>query len=437
MSDIAVRVEGLGKRYNLAARRQPQPMLREILTGALVTPFTRLAGLGRRLMSGGADDESAGGSSPTHFWALRGVSFEVEQGQIVGIIGRNGAGKSTLLRLLSRITEPTEGRIEIHGRVASLLEVGTGFHPELTGRENVYLSGALLGMRKGEIDRKLDEILAFAELDRFADTAVKRFSSGMYVRLAFSVAAHLEPDILVVDEVLAVGDAAFQRKCLAKMEDVSQEGRTVLFVAHNIPAVTRLCERALLMANGAIQKDGPAAQIASEYVLSSLKVTGERSWPDQATAPGDHVARLRGVRICSEKGATTDAIDIRHPVGLEMDYEILRPGAVVLPCYDVFTEAGMCLFATRDSTPESHGPRGPGRFISTAWIPGNLLTEGVLLVGATLFSLTEHRMHAHEREAVAFHAVDGLDGEPTGRSAFDRAIPGVVRPVLRWTTTGR
>lgn len=434
MSDIAIRVQGLGKRYNVAARRQPQPMLREVLTAALMTPFTKLADTARRLTGRSADrDEALSEGSPTHFWALRGVSFEVERAQIVGVIGGNGAGKSTLLRILSRITEPTEGRIEIHGRVASLLEVGTGFHPELTGRENVYLSGALLGMRKAEIDRKFDEILAFAEIDRFVDTPVKRYSSGMYVRLAFSVTAHLEPDILIVDEVLAVGDVAFQRKCLAKMEDARQEGRTVIFVAHNIPAVTRLCERALLMAHGTIQKDGPAAQIASEYVLSNLKTSAARAWPDLAAAPGDQVARLRGVRVRSEDGPTIEAVDIRRPVGLEMDYEILQPDAVVLPRFDVFSEAGLCLFATQDPAPECRRPRELGRYTSTAWIPANLLTEGVLLIGVTLFSPTAHRHHVHEREAVAFHAVDGLDGAPAHR-ALEGTLPGVIRPTLRWTT---
>ncbi|HKR54720.1 MAG TPA: ABC transporter ATP-binding protein, partial [Gemmatimonadales bacterium] len=268
--DIAVRVDNIGKQYRIGTRRAPGTvMLREVLTDLATAPFRKLRALGQRLAAG--TETLARPARADHIWALRNVSFTVPRGQVIGIIGPNGAGKSTLLKILSRITEPTEGRVEIHGRVGSLLEVGTGFHPELTGLENVFLSGALLGMRKTEIERNLDEIVAFSEIEKFIDTPVKHYSSGMYVRLAFSVAAHLEPEILIVDEVLAVGDVAFQRKCLNKMEDVHQHGRTILFVSHNMDAVTRLCERALLISSGGIQKDGPASDVASAYLLSTLK----------------------------------------------------------------------------------------------------------------------------------------------------------------------
>jgi len=233
MTDIAIRVENLSKLYHIGRARQRHDTLRDALSAAFRRPASRAA---RR------EDET--------LWALRDVSFEVQRGEVVGIIGRNGAGKSTLLKILSRITEPTSGRAEIHGRVGSLLEVGTGFHPELTGRENVYLNGAILGMHRTEIDRKFDEIVAFAEIEKFLDTPVKHYSSGMYVRLAFAVAAHLDPEILLVDEVLAVGDAAFQRKCLGKMDSVGKEGRTVLFVSHNMAAVTNLCDWGLLLDAG-------------------------------------------------------------------------------------------------------------------------------------------------------------------------------------------
>jgi len=410
-------------------------MLREVLTGLVVTPVTKMATAVRRLLEGPASSKTEVGASPTHFWALRGLSFEIEPAQIVGIIGPNGAGKSTLLKILSRITEPTEGRVEIYGRVGSLLEVGTGFHPELTGRENVYLSGALLGMKAMEIDGKLDEILAFSEIGRFADSPVKYYSTGMYVRLAFAVAAHFEPDILLVDEVLAVGDVAFQRKCLAKMEEVKEGGRTILLVSHSMAAITRLCERAILISDGTVQKDGPATEIASEYMLRNLKATAERSWPDLASAPGDRVVRLHSVRVQDEDGAATEAVDIRRPVALEMVYDVLEPGHVLVPRYDVLNEAGICLFATQESDSEwRRQPRPVGRFTSTAWIPGNLLAEGVVLVAVSLVSPERQKQHVHERDAVAFHVIDNIHAR-SGSSPIEAPLPGLLRPLLRWNTT--
>jgi lipopolysaccharide transport system ATP-binding protein len=435
MSDIAIRVENLGKLYDLRARRQPQPMLREVLTGLVVAPATKVATTARRLLGRGRADATEAAASSNHFWALRGLSFEIEPAQIVGIIGPNGAGKSTLLKILSRITEPSEGRVEIHGRVGSLLEVGTGFHPELTGRENVYLSGALLGMKASEIDRKLDEILAFSEIGRFADSPVKYYSTGMYVRLAFAVAAHFEPEVLLVDEVLAVGDVGFQRKCLAKMEEVKDGGRTILLVSHNMAAITRLCERAILISDGAVQKDGPATEIASEYLLRNLKATAERSWPDPAKAPGDAVVRLHAVRVRDEEGATTEAVNIRRPVGIEMIYDVQETGHVLLPRCDVFNEAGICLFATQASDSEwRRQPRPVGRFTSTAWIPGDLLAEGVVLVTVTVVSPERQKQHVHERDAVAFHVIDSIHARAVP-GGIEAPLPGLVRPLLRWTTT--
>src|SRR6266481_6036983 len=301
MTDIAVRVDNLGKRYRIGTRRQDdQPLLREVIASLAATPFTKLTGVARRFWTRYASGAGPVPPDPNDLWALRHLSFEVPRGQILGIIGPNGAGKSTLLKILSRITEPTEGRVELKGRVGSLLEVGTGFHPELTGRENIYLSAALLGMRRADIDRNLDEIIAFAEIEKFVDTPVKHYSSGMYVRLAFSVAAHLEPEILIVDEVLAVGDVSFQRKCLNKMEDVSQHGRTILFVSHNMQAITRLCERAILISHGGLQQDGSASETAGKYLLQSASTPAERVWSEPLSAPGDGVARLRKVRVRDE-----------------------------------------------------------------------------------------------------------------------------------------
>ncbi|HET7321923.1 MAG TPA: ABC transporter ATP-binding protein [Longimicrobiaceae bacterium] len=260
MSNVAIRVEGLGKRYRIGAAAERHDDLRSALTAAVKSPFrnlSRLRGLAR--FDEAAEEENT-------VWALKDVSFEVKHGEVLGIIGRNGAGKSTLLKILSRITEPTTGRVQVHGRVGALLEVGTGFHPELTGRENVYLNGSILGMDKRYIDRKFDEIVEFSGVEKFIDTPVKRYSSGMYLRLAFSVAAHLEPEILVVDEVLAVGDAEFQKKCLGKMGEVAGEGRTVLFVSHNMGAVQQLCARVLLISQGAISRDGETAHVLRDYL---------------------------------------------------------------------------------------------------------------------------------------------------------------------------
>ncbi|HEY0084154.1 MAG TPA: polysaccharide ABC transporter ATP-binding protein, partial [Pyrinomonadaceae bacterium] len=312
-----IKVEGLGKRYRIGAQQSPYGSLRETLAGAVRAPL-------RLLQRASSDAQST-------FWAVKDVSFEVQPGEVVGIIGRNGAGKSTLLKLLSRITEPTTGRIELYGRVGSLLEVGTGFHPELSGRENIYLNGAILGMSRTEIARKFDEIVAFAEVERFIDTPVKHYSSGMYLRLAFAVAAHLEPEILIVDEVLAVGDSAFQKKCLNKMQDVGQEGRTVIFVSHNMPAVTRLCPRAIMLGQGQILADGPTPKVIHMYLDSGLGMAAAREWPESSNAPGDDFVRLRAVRVRDGQGEVSETMEIRQPVTIEIEYEVLRPGKRLSP----------------------------------------------------------------------------------------------------------
>jgi lipopolysaccharide transport system ATP-binding protein len=434
VTDIAVRVENLGKLYNIGTHRSAgQLMLREVVSRLAAVPFGKLAAVARGIRTRSPDEQAP--ATPDHIWALRHVSFEVPRGQILGIIGPNGAGKSTLLKILSRITDPTEGRAEIHGRVGSLLEVGTGFHPELTGRENAYLSGTLLGMRKAEIDRKLDEIIAFAEIEKFVDTPVKHYSSGMYVRLAFSVAAHFEPDILIVDEVLAVGDVAFQRKCLNKMEDVRQHGRTILFVSHNMQAVTRLCDRALLVAEGTVQEDGPAPEVAGKYLLRSLLAAPIRTWSDLRSAPGDSVVRLRSVRVCDEFRNTIDSVDIRRPVGIEMVYDVLEDGHVLVASCHFFNETATCIFATLDLDPEWRGRQRPrGRFRSIVWVPGNLLSEGALLVSP---GIATHRpaikVHTYQQDAVAFHVRDTSAGD-SARGDYDGAFPGVVRPLLKWST---
>jgi lipopolysaccharide transport system ATP-binding protein len=426
VNDIAIRVESLSKLYQIGKLEKYQT-LRDTLTDAFVAPFRRAGKLLRGQATGAAElDET--------IWALKDISFEIECGEVVGIIGRNGAGKSTLLKILSRITEPTEGYADIYGRVGSLLEVGTGFHPELTGRENIYLNGAILGMKRGEIERKFDEIVAFAEVERFIDTPVKHYSSGMYLRLAFAVAAHLEPEILLVDEVLAVGDARFQKKCLNKMQDVGQQGRTVLFVSHSMPAITRLCERVILLDEGRVLEDGPSHQVVRTYLNTGLGMTSVREWQDPARAPGGEVARLRAVRVRTEDGQITDAVDIRRPVGIEMEYDVLKSGYVLLPHYNLFNEQGVHVFKTLDQDPVWRGrPRPEGHYVSTAWIPGNFLAEGMMSVSAALVTLNPATLQYHERDAITFQVIDSFDSD-SARGDWAGQVGGVVRPLLMWST---
>ena len=285
MSNLAIRVENLGKQYRIGGPQARYKTLRESLSGAATAPLRRIRSLARGRQAKDADDT---------IWALRDVSFEVRRGDVVGIVGRNGAGKSTLLKILSRITEPTTGSAELHGRVGTLLEVGTGFHPELTGRENIYLNGAILGMKRADTERKFDEIVAFAEVDRFIDTPVKHYSSGMYLRLAFSVAAYLEPDIFIVDEVLAVGDVQFQKKCLGKMENVAKQGRTVLFVSHNMAAVRNLCSQAILLRNGHTELAGPAEAVIAQYLAAGAsEMVATLALPPSAPDAAGQAIRLR------------------------------------------------------------------------------------------------------------------------------------------------
>jgi lipopolysaccharide transport system ATP-binding protein len=418
MSNIAISCDGISKRYRLGERESYQA-LRDTLANAVRAPFRRLA---KR-----ADAEAV------HFWALKDISFQVEPGELVGIIGRNGSGKSTLLKILSRITKPTLGEARIAGRVGSLLEVGTGFHPELTGRENIFLNGAILGMRKGEIKSKFDEIVAFAEIEKFIDTPVKRYSSGMYVRLAFAVAAHLEPDVLLVDEVLAVGDASFQKKCLSKMQEVEVHGRTVFFVSHNMAAITRLCHRTILLDEGRIIADGPSHQVVSTYLKAGTGTMAAREW--HQSAPGDDIARLKAVRVRAIDGRVSEAIDIREPVGIETEFEVLEAGHTLVPNYHFFTDDGTCAFVAVDHDPEWKGrPRSPGVYTSTAWVPGNFLSEGSLTVGVAVSTTDPVVVHFYERDAVAFQVIDNLEGNGA-RGDYAGHIPGVVRPLFEWTTS--
>ena len=311
-------------------------------------------------------------SQPRRLLALDSVTFDAEPGDVIGIIGRNGAGKSTLLKILARILRPTRGRIELNGWVGSLLEVGSGFHPELTGRENIFLSAAILGMSRAEILKKLDAIIAFAGFEDHLDEPVKHYSSGMYMRLAFAVAAHLEPDILLIDEVLAVGDADFQRKCIERIEQVGRQGQTVLFVSHSIHSVLRLCSRAVLLDQGRVMASGPAREVAALYLQSGSGKTGEVCYRDQSRAPGDSVAKLRGVRVRARGGETLACVDITSEFGIETHFDVLAGGTVIFPSLVVNNEWGPICWSTDVETRWHGRPRPAGRYHVTTWFPEEL-----------------------------------------------------------------
>jgi lipopolysaccharide transport system ATP-binding protein len=418
MSTPIIEIEGIGKKYRIGGQRERYLSLRE----EIAKTVRRL-----RTKDHGRNED---------FWALRDVSFSVNEGEAVGIIGRNGAGKSTLLKILSQITPPTEGRITMHGRVASLLEVGTGFHPELTGRENVYLNGAILGMTRAEVKRKFDEIVAFAETEKFLDTPVKRYSSGMYVRLAFAIAAHLEPEILLVDEVLAVGDAEFQKKCLGKMQDVAEGGRTVIFVSHNMAAISRLCHRAIIVDQGSIAMDAEAEQATAKYLQSGAGTMAERHW-DLRTAPGDDVATLRAVRVLNLRGEVAETIDIRTPVTIEMEFVNHKPGVCLEAAFSFFNDQDVHLFVSPDFSEPQWGlkPRPAGAFRTRCEIPGNLLAEGLItVVPEVSTSRPAYQIHFLERDCVSFQVVDKGEAGSV-RAGWGRPFPGAVRPALKWQTS--
>jgi lipopolysaccharide transport system ATP-binding protein len=415
-----IRVENLGKRYRIGTHDAAYSTLREALVATVRSPLKALG------LNGHSRDET--------IWALRDVGFEITQGEVVGIIGRNGAGKSTLLKVLSRITEPTTGRVELFGRVGSLLEVGTGFHPELTGRENIFLNGSILGMTRVEIQEKFDEIVAFAEVEKFIDTPVKRYSSGMYVRLAFAVAAHLQSEILLVDEVLAVGDAEFQKKCLGKMHEVSGQGRTVLFVSHNMAAVQSLCTRAILLREGAVANDGNVHSVVLEYLQSGMNQAGERTWSSPANAPGDAVARLRAVRARNADGLIGSEFNLTEAFSIEVEFWVLQEGHQLDVGLYVYNEAGGLLFVTGDfQDPHWNGrPRPIGIHRSICNIPGDFLNEGTISILAGI-STNPHTLHAVERDAITLRLIDDFRSGGA-RGNYTREWPGgLVRPRMEWS----
>lgn len=411
--DIALRVEGLGKRYRLG-EREPYLALRDVISRTV---------RGRRRSRRRRDGDET-------FWALRDVSFEVPFGEAVAFVGRNGAGKSTLLKVLSRITEPTEGHALVAGRVGALLEVGTGFHPELTGRENVVLNGAILGMRRQEVLAKFDDIVAFAGVERFVDTPVKRYSSGMQARLAFAVAAFLETDILVVDEVLAVGDAEFQKKCMGKMGEAAQGGRTVLFVSHNMTAVESLCRRAVWLENGRVVTDGPTSDVVAKYLSTSFSQLSEQHWPDLRSAPGNDAVRIRRAAVHPEGGSSSDPIDVRTPVAIEFEYWNLRPNAQLNLSLHVFNTQGIMVFNALPYLERTWQgrPFPRGLYRDTCHIPADLLNDGTYEVELLVVE-SNHVIHRQDGILV-FEVRD----DPYSRDGWFGTWEGAVRPQLAWET---
>ena len=415
MSNLVIRVENLSKRYKIGVAKYRHDTLRDQITYGLRTLFSR-DGLGVT--------PSAQRSAPSDFiWALKDVSFEVKRGEVIGFIGRNGAGKSTLLKILSRITEPSAGFAEIQGRVASLLEVGTGFQGELTGRENIYLNGAILGMKKAEIDRKFDEIVAFSEVEKFIDTPVKRYSSGMFVRLAFAVAAHLEPEILIVDEVLAVGDASFQKKCLGKMDDIARGGRTVLFVSHNMGSVGQLCGRVLWVDQGQVKLSGHPAKVIAEYLSSSG--TTSSIWTNSSASVNNKRFYVRSVRVLAEDNSPSAVVPFDRLFRIEVTYVIINPIRDLSITYQLKDLQGNVVWGSwdTDTTGLKHSVREPGHYKSICKIPGGLLKPGRYVL-----SVASH----NNREVIARHAeVLAFDVSELGYDLnLNRA--GVITPVLEW-----
>jgi lipopolysaccharide transport system ATP-binding protein len=440
MANVVITAGALSKRY-LRGASQPG--------GAASVLASAFPGPVRRLFSG-----SRGAPASSFFWALREVSFEVCKGERVGIIGRNGAGKSTLLKVLSRIVSPTSGEARIRGRVTSLLEVGTGFNPALTGRENIYLNASLYGLGRYEVDDRFDTIVEFSGIRDFLDMPVKHYSSGMFTRLAFSVAAHLDPDILFLDEVLAVGDLSFQQKCLERVEGLTSEGRTVLFVSHSMEAIARFCDRAIWLDGGRIVMDGPADTVISAYVNDVLNVRSSRTWearppaaaaePQAARAaeedarPGNEHARLVSARVVNRQGLTVTSVPIDEPVGIETVFEVVQPGKNVQPALYFDTAKGVRAFVVAYTDPDHmFERRSPGRYATTAWLPPHLLNDGVMYVTVCLCTPDPLERHCVVERALSFHVYEppsAVGATGSTRGLFARDFPGAVRPRVDWET---
>jgi lipopolysaccharide transport system ATP-binding protein len=420
MSNLAIRVENLGKLYRIGSKQQSYYTLRDALVDAVMTPVRRVRGLLRGESAADLHEE---------IWALKDVSFEVKHGEVVGIIGRNGAGKSTLLKVLSRITEPTTGCADVYGRIGALLEVGTGFHPELTGRENIYLNGAILGMSRAEINRKFDEIVDFAGVEKFIDTPVKHYSSGMGLRLGFAVAAHLEPEILIVDEVLAVGDAEFQKKCLGKMSNVASEGRTVLFVSHNMAAVQSLCKRAILLSEGAVILDDEAETVISKYLQRYR--TNSSAYVSNVTT--SQPAQIKKIRILSEDGIETDNLLTSDSFQIEVVYEVRRASTRLNLSVSVFSSNETCVLSSPSfSDANWYRKEHPvGLYVARCFFPGSFFNRGYYTFSVMLVR------NGHEVIEKLDNIVKiELNDDPSQLGGYFGFWGGVVRPMLQWRVDG-
>ncbi len=432
MSQLAIHLEHVGKRFQLGSANEYGR-----LTEAIASACRRWWSTQRSSPSQHRDDPSQR-LRDGWFWALHDLNVEIRTGEVVGIVGRNGAGKSTLLKILARIVTPTRGRVGVRGRVGSLLEVGTGFHHELTGRENVFLNGSILGMQRTEIKRRFDEIVEFAEIGPFLDTPVKRYSSGMAVRLAFAVAAHLEPDVLIIDEILSVGDQAFQRKCLGKATELGKQGRTILMVSHNLSSVSNLCQRALLLRDGILIADDRPNKIIDQYLADMRGGDGRVDWPDDDSAPGTSELRLRSVSVVGTISDTpTPEVDIDQPTSIVIEYQVLHADIPVCVQIHVKDETGVFVFSSANAPSMNHAPdpwfAAPhpiGMYRTSCWLPANFLNDTRYFV--SVFVGPEVGKPSIAKESVlsfVVHDTGAMRKEYTGPW-----IGPVIRPRLDWRT---
>ncbi|HTL80359.1 MAG TPA: ABC transporter ATP-binding protein [Bacteroidia bacterium] len=422
MSNVVISIEHLGKQYRLG----------KVGASSISSDINRLWHIVRGkgdpyLAMGDVNDRTKIGGSE-FVWALKDINLEVMKGDVLGIVGKNGAGKSTLLKILSRITSPSVGSFKLKGRIASLLEVGTGFHPDLSGRENIFLNGAILGMTRREVRSKLDEIIDFSGVEKYLETPVKRYSSGMYVRLAFAVAAHLDPEILVIDEVLAVGDAEFQKKCLGKMQEASEkEGRTVLFVSHNLTSVASLCNKVAYIKQGMLKSVGKPMDIISEY-LSEEKLFTSNIRFSEDEMPGNSVVRLRGASIINKKKDVIDRLMYKDEFGIEVEFEILKESITPIPAVGIHTIKGDYVLSSIVDLPQHCQP---GIYRSIAWIPNNLLNLGTYTASAVMSTLNPLEVHYNHKEFLTFEVIEDMSER---NIELYRKFPGIVHPKLNWET---